>query len=324
VSTKGDTKRQPIKLRTENWNKIACFWKQVSQRYMLHFDRLPKEDIKSLIDEILKEDIFSVNPITIIQQSTEKDENETVKLVEKRIVRDTNTTIGQIAYCDFIKKLHKRTFIPVQILHEKIWEKFTCLAKSESVEEINKTINDFSLNRFVSVFQNKFVEIFATKYQYTSLNFNAETSVIKDGSFVAELERGLVGVNNANIAEDSRNLYDNPLSYDSELEHDILKIRPPDKVVVYGKLPKKAIKLPTYTGGTTTPDFIYAIKKDNSDEVALHFIVEIKSDNMRESDKIAVSAQQSFFKDHGLNIEWKMETNVTEFERDLIKLTRTL
>jgi type III restriction enzyme len=231
VSTKGNTKRPPIKLRPDNWNKIACFWKQVSKRYMLHFKRLPKGEIENLTDEILKEDIFSDNPLTIIQKSTEKGEDGTVKLVEKRITIEANTETGQIAYCDFIKKLHKQTLIPVQILHQKIWENFTGLANSKPVEEINKLMNDHSVNKFVSIFQNKFIEIFATKYEYTSLSFNAETSVIKDGSFVTELERGLVGGNDAqDIVEDSRNLYDYPLSYDSEIEHEILKVHPPDKV----------------------------------------------------------------------------------------------
>jgi type III restriction enzyme len=324
VSTNGDTKRPPVQLRPTNWNRIAGFWQQVSRRYMLHFERLPQGEIENLTDEVLKEDIFSVNPVGIVRQSTEKGDDGTVKLVEKRIMAEADTETGQLAYGDFIKKLHGQTLIPVQILHAKIREKLADFVHAKTVEEINKLMNDNSLSRFVSVFQSRFIEAFATKYKYTSLSFNAETSVMKGGGFVKELERGLLGGSDArDIAEDSRNLYDYPLSYDSEIEHEILKIHPPEQVIVYGKLPKKSIKLPTYTGGTTSPDFVYAIRKNNAgDDVALHFVVETKSDNPRLSDRIALETQKKAFEAIGSDIHWQVETDAAAFERDLRKIAK--
>ena len=103
-----------------------------------------------------------------------------------------------------------------------------------------------------------------------SLDFSAETSIKKDGSFVTELERGLVGVYDASdIQDDPSNLYDLPLSYDSEIEHEVLKIKVPQRVIVYGKLPKGGVKLPlpTYTGVTTSPDFVYAIRNEKNNDV---------------------------------------------------------
>lgn len=103
----------------------------------------------------------------------------------------------------------------------------------------------------------------------------------------------------------------------------MLKVNPPARVVVYGKLPRKSIKIPTSTCGTTSPDFVYAIRGEDSGEISLHFIVETKSDNPRESDKVAVEAQRIFFEQMGVkNIQWKMETNVAEFELDLKELAK--
>ncbi len=62
---------------------------------------------------------------------------------------------------------------------------------------------------------------------------------------------------------------------------------------------------------------MYAIKKDKNME--LHLIVETKSDNMRESDKIAIKSQKEAFKNIQ-NIEWRMSTDVADFERDLKEL----
>ncbi|MDR0919759.1 MAG: hypothetical protein LBM93_11050 [Oscillospiraceae bacterium] len=72
-----------------------------------------------------------------------------------------------------------------------------------------------------------------------------------------------------------------------------------------------------YPGGTTSPDFVYAIKKPNTEDISLHFVVETKSDNLRLSDKIAIEAQEKAFAAMGGNLEWRMETDVREFEMDL-------
>jgi len=320
VSTKGDTKRQPAKLRIDNWNKIADFWKQVSKRYMLHLERLPEGELENLIDAVLNEDIFSDNPITIIQQSTVKGEDGTIQLVERHIPIQADTAFRQIAYGEFIKKIHKQTFIPVQVLHRKIWTHFSTLTRSQTPEEINKLMNDNSLNKFAKVFQSKFVETFATKYAYTSLNYHAETFLFKDGGFVPEIERGLIGAKDM-PGDDPRYLYDYPLSYDSDIEREILQVTPPKRVIVYGKLPRKSIKLPTYTGGTTSPDFVYSIRKKESNDIALHFVVETKSDNKRESDTIAVATQDKAFKAIGGNIDYQEYTRAADFISDLKKLT---
>jgi restriction endonuclease len=48
--------------------------------------------------------------------------------------------------------------------------------------------------------------------------------------------------------------------------------------------------LPTYTGGTTSPDFVYTTRGQKINDVHLHLVVETKSDNPRLSDNIAVAA----------------------------------
>ncbi|MDR0941152.1 MAG: type III restriction-modification system endonuclease [Bacteroidales bacterium] len=317
-------KRSPIKLRQDNWRKIAGFWQQVSKRYMLCLERLKPEDFEKLIDDVLAQNIFDLQGSNIVTYGTQADEDgNRVNLVEEsRAVYVSR--FGLMPYSDFIKKLHKRTFIPIQLLHKKIWAKLseTAIANRYEKDEINAFINEQSLNRFANAFEKAFQTTFSAKYTYDSLDYSAETSIMKNGSFVAELERGLVGSNDANDVKDNdKNLYDLPLAYDSEIEHEVLKVTPPEQVVVYGKLPKKSIKLPTYTGGTTSPDFVYAIKKPNTEDISLHFVVETKSDNLRLSDQIAIEAQEKAFAAMGGNIEWRMESEVSQFVRDLRKLS---
>jgi type III restriction enzyme len=289
---------------------------------------LPESDWEELVQKVLDEDIFCDNSINITKYSTEKnvDGNSGVNsltMTEQNIPVNIKTDLGVLRYGEFVRKLHGRTCIPVSILHRNLWQKLKDLSKQKNVEEINRFLNENSLDKFFNGFKRKFEELFSTKYKYDSLNFSEETSVMRDGNFVAELERGLVGVCDAfDVHDDLRNLYELPLSYDSEIEHKVLKISVPQRVIVYGKLPKGSVKLPlpTYAGGTTSPDFVYAIRNEKTNEVELHLIVETKSDNLRQSDETAILSQQIFFETFPSSINWRMETDVRQIEQDLKQL----
>ena len=105
--------------------------------------------------------------------------------------------------------------------------------------------------------------------------------------------------------------------YDTEPEHDILKLQPEEFVTAFGKLPRRSIKVPLYTGGTSSPDFMYAIEDKNG--VKLNLLVEVKADNERRIDTIITRSQQEFFKQ--LNgIEWKKVVNPDDLRNIINKM----
>jgi type III restriction enzyme len=181
--------------------------------------------------------------------------------------------------------------------------------------------NTNTLEKIIKAFESEFTERYKQKFTYQSLDYTAQTSLFKDGDFVAELSQKYLGANVAKETMDyNRYLYDKAV-YDSEIEHEVLKIDPPEQVIVYGKLPRESIKLPTYTGGTTSPDFVYTTQGQKQDDIYLHLVVETKSDNPRLSDNIAVAAQRKAFEYIGSNIKWELVTDVASFYNDLQKLT---
>ncbi|MDR1814476.1 MAG: hypothetical protein LBR18_06470 [Tannerella sp.] len=190
---------------------------------------------------------------------------------------------------------------------------------------VNELINLISLETVVKAFEEAFAVHFAQKYDYSKLDFSASTTLFKPSSdeFVDELSQGLLGDRTADdISIDARHLYDKAV-YDSDIERDVLKAARPVEVVVYGKLPKRSIKAPTYTGGTTSPDFVYALSTNSGASVNLHLIVETKSENLRMSDQIALKAQEKLFKQiPGIEIVWRKETTVADFEWHLKELSR--
>jgi len=143
-----------------------------------------------------------------------------------------------------------------------------------------------------------------------------------DGALLKEIEAGVVGTSEAkDIADDPRNLYEPPFRFDMELEHDVLKLQLPPEVVVFGKLPRKSIKVPTYTGGTTTPDFVFAIKRQNEKDITLHLVVETKSDDLRGTEQNSIAAQMKLLGSiKGLH--WSLETLSSELAATLNRLIK--
>ena len=137
---------------------------------------------------------------------------------------------------------------------------------------------------------------------------------MQNGSFVSELPAGYVGnFEAADIADDPRNLYETPLFYDSEQpEHAILKISPPQKITVFGKIPRRAIKVPTYTGGSTTPDFVYAVETEAHKN--LYILLETKAQDVRGAEKLAVECQERLFA-IVQNVQWHLITDADEVRR---------
>jgi type III restriction enzyme len=313
ITGNGMPERPKVHLNRENFNKIRDLWDMVTKRFVLEFEKLGKAEIEKLLVSIFSNDELFVRPVTQIKDEYIKSDGETAA-VESGGYRAVDSDLGNMNYGEFLKHLNKRTSLPLVMLHNVL---------STARKGKNTTANSFNTNtlqKIVEAFEIKFTEIYNQKFRYQSLDYTAQTSLFKDGDFVSELSQNYLG---ANIAKDvkhdkERYLYDK-IVYDSDIEHEVLKVKPPEQVIVYGKLPRKSIKLPTYTGGTTSPDFVYTVHRQKQNDVHLHFVVETKSDNPRLSDNIAVAAQKKAFDYIGPSIKWELVTDVANFSRELEK-----
>ena len=93
-------------------------------------------------------------------------------------------------------------------------------------------------------------------------------------------------------------LYDK-LIYDSLLEENNIVSSDISEVLVYGKIPRRSIKIPVCFGGTYSPDFMYIIKnKDGS--LQYNFIIETKdvysNGALRDEEKKKILCGYEFFK----------------------------
>lgn len=308
-----ESKKPVVHLRKDNWEKIRELWDETSKRFMLKYNALSDEEVSSLIDAILANDIFRESRGSVVQMSTEYDPGtDTIKLVEKMI--PVNQDFGQMKYGDFIKRLNKTTSLPINSLHKGL------VKALEGVANPAKKFNENTLNNIIQAFNVKFIEIYAQKYEYDSLDFTANVSVFDARGMVNdELDQGLVGVSLANdVSVQDKYLYEEA-AFDSDIEHEILKVDTPDEVLVFGKLPRRSIKVPTFTGGTTSPDFVYAFREGTSDAIKIHALIEAKGKDgtaLTSEEKVALDAQakiSSMLK----NVDIKMVTKASEIDEIL-------
>ncbi|MDR0536127.1 MAG: type III restriction-modification system endonuclease [Puniceicoccales bacterium] len=302
--------RPVVKLRKENWDKIRVFWEKVTRRYMLEFEKLGAGELEALLDEVLRttregvETTFVESKMEIHTDIMCGNENGDGMILKESNLQ-INSDFSTLPYGKFLSILHRQTCLPLSLLHRKIGEKLSAMTAAGS--SAKPLINTRSAANFVRNFQGAFQRAFQQRYTYRALDFSARTSVFDaTGTLRAELDASAVGTNEAkDVNDDARNLYAPPFRFDSELEHDVLKLNPRDEVVVFGKLPRRSIKVPTYTGGTTTPDFVYAIKRKDERDVSLHLLVETKPDDVRGAEQIAINAQKKAF-DKMFGVKWDL------------------
>lgn len=290
---------EKVKLRKDNWEKIKQLWLEVSQRYMIKFEELSEDKIfeiaKKSIGENLRESEIYNEKESLISDGRE------IRSGVSRV--DSGYTLEAIHYGDFLKKISQNTNISPKIWHKAI------LSKKNNFEK--ECFNAISLANIIRDFKKIFEEEFSQKFKYNKLDFTANTSLIRNGEFVEEVSKSALGAfSSTEIEVDDRNLW-NEICYDSvNPEMEISKIKPAEKVLVFGKIPQRAIRIPLFTGGTTSPDFIYAIKNDKNIEIDL--FIEAKPENLKESDKIAIGGQEIFL--NTVKIEWQKVTSAEEVE----------
>lgn len=318
-ATKSKTKVR-VKLKKENWEKVKELWQKLSNRYMLEFKRIPMQ-IQMIAQEVIgNPNLYEREiPMQIKQSLDASEDSKSVILREKDAEYDRMYLPG-LAYGKFVKSINIATGIPVKEIHKNVIN----LLKSDLKGDA-RFLSEISLNNITREFKKRFDEVFAQAYEYKKLEFQARTSIYNPelDSFVDDINAEVIGVNiDKQIQGESRYLYENPpMRYDSITpERELLRHEYNDKVTVFGKLPKRGIQVPKYTGGSTTPDFIFMIEKE--DATSVYLLVETKAENMRIEDQRIIEIQKKFFNSlKEYNIEFEEATSAQQVYSIIRKLS---
>ncbi len=205
------------------------------------------------------------------------------------------------------------TNIPITVIHKAIRE----YADSRDFE--NSHINESSLTRFIQKFNEWKCDNLQGLFKYKKANCNPRSTGLtnEDGSPKTEIVQGRIGIHMENGIVSSKYLYDT-IAYDSDLERKNIIIGDIDEIVVYGKIPRKSIAIPTIANGTYSPDFMYVVKRGDGQR-ELNIIIETKGvenkSELRGVEKAKINCARKFFEQltfDGYKVFFKEQINNKE------------
>lgn len=259
---------RPVKIRKAAYNEIKSLWEAINQRYLLFYDRDLNDNLEDAVLKLFeKPGVF-----TDIAMRSERDRVSS-NGNEMSIVKETGVQYvvsKTIPYGLFLRRITEVTNIPIKVLH-------SALCKYAKIHGTGFTsrINENTLAGFCAEFASWRIQNLQGRFRYerSKSPIGATALTYADGTVRDEISQGRIGTKIAPGVPSEKYLYDS-YAYDSPLEKDNITADI-DEVVVYGKIPRASVAIPTITGGMYSPDFMYVVKKSSGEKV-INIVVETK------------------------------------------------
>lgn len=281
-----------VRIRPDRFSDLKELWEAVNAKYYLKLDDLTPDEIDSCIDSILNSEIYRpqigrFTQETIVQGA---DSALQVQTETKRVFDATET----IPYGEWLKLAYRQTYLPIERIHAGL------LRRNANAPLPADFFNKATLGEFVAHFTEWMQKEFLERFSYTRIDGPVSATALTDaeGKPLESIVQGNIGVHRDNEAKVPAKFLYESFVYDSPKERTTIRDSNLDEVVVYGKIPRRSIKVPLYFGGSTSPDFMYVVKKKDG-KFAINFIVETKDvdkrSDMRESEQLRMEAAAKFF-----------------------------
>lgn len=275
VKNRNKEPNKPVKIRKARFDELRELWKILNQRYTIRYDYDINREVETALDDILKKgDIFTEQVISSHRDVVASDGEQMTSTRGTGVQYAINQALP---YGIFLKRVSGATNIPVSTIHSAICKYAKMNGKindayfnEQAVTAINMAFADWKIESLQGRFN----------YKRTGSAVGATALTNVDGSVKNEIAQGRVGMKIHEGEAAAKYLYDT-IAYDSplELENIITNLDAGltgvAEVVVYGKIPRNSIAIPTIAGGTYSPDFMYIVSKNNG-EKELNVVVETK------------------------------------------------
>lgn len=291
VKDRNKDKPKPVKIRKAVYNEIKELWETINHRYLLFYDN----DLNDNLDDVLLKLFEKPGVFTDLVMRSDRDVVES-NGAEMNAIRETGVQYvihKTIPYNVFLKRISSATNLPIKVLHTAL----TKYAQNHGTE-FTAHINENTVAGFCAEFsawkndnlQGRF------RYERSKAPLGATALTYADGTVRSEISQGRIGTKIVPGTPSDKYLYDS-YAYDSPLEKDNITADI-DEVIVYGKIPRASIAIPTITGGMYSPDFMYVVKHKNGHK-ELNIIVETKDvenkTDLRGTEKAKIECAKVFF-----------------------------
>lgn len=291
VKDRNKDKPKPVKIRKAVYNEIKELWETINHRYLLFYDN----DLNDNLDDVVLKLFEKPGVFTDLVMRSDRDVVES-NGAEMNVIRETGVQYviqKTIPYNVFLKRISSATNLPIKALHTAL----TKYAQKHGTE-FTAHINENTVAGFCAEFsawkndnlQGRF------RYERSKAPLGATALTYADGTVRSEISQGRIGTKIVPGTPSDKYLYDS-YAYDSPLEKDNITADI-DEVIVYGKIPRASIAIPTITGGMYSPDFMYVVKHKNGHK-ELNIIVETKDvenkTDLRGTEKAKIECAKVFF-----------------------------
>lgn len=291
IKDRNKDKPKPVKIRKTVYNEIKELWETINHRYLLFYD----DDLNNNLEEIALAIFEKPGVFTDLVMRSERDKVESTGK-EMSVFRETGVQYllhKTMPYNLFLKRISAATNLPIRVLHSAL-----CKYAKKHGTGFTSHINENSVAGFCTEFTSWKNENLQGRFKYerSEASLGATALTYADGTVRSEISQGRIGTKLVPGTPSEKYLYD-AYAYDSPLEKDNLTADI-EEVIVYGKIPRSSIAIPTITGGMYSPDFMYVVKHVNGKK-ELNIIVETKDvenkTELRGNEKAKIDCAKVFF-----------------------------
>lgn len=306
VKDRNKQKPKQIKIRKAVYDEIKELWETLNKRYLLFYDSDVNSSIENAVLSLFEnEGIFS----SLTMSSERVVVHSTGTNMELEADTGVQYTINHpVSYGVFLKRISSATNLPIRLLHKALCE----YVKKHG--EIDKTlINESSIVSFCRAFSDWKNANLQSRFNYKASNMpvGATALTYADGKPRNEITQGRIGTKLIEGTPCAKYLYDT-FAYDSPLEKANITTDI-EEVIVYGKIPRSSIAIPTITGGMYSPDFMYVVKKANGQK-ELNVVIETKDvegkTDLRGTEAVKIKCAEIFFdtlKSEGYDVKFRTQ-----------------
>lgn len=299
---------KPVGIRKARFAEIQELWKILNQRYTIWYDAALDAELENGLSDILDNNsIFSEQVISSHRDVLRSDGN--------RMMTETGsgvqyTIANSLPYGLFLKRVASATNIPIQIIHKGICNYTEKYGKIEK-----KFFNEQTVGAIIRSFSEWKIKTLQGRFNYKKTNVQRRATALthNDGTVRDNIAQGRIGIKIEEGEPMEKYLYDTK-AYDSPLELKNIDSAI-DEVIVYGKIPRNSIAIPTITEESYSPDFMYVVKKENG-EKELNIVVETKGvenkSTFRGIEEVKIKCAEVFFKnlsEQGYNVYFRTQLN---------------
>ena len=305
----------PVKIRKARFEELRDLWEKLNQRYTIWYEPDLNIEIDKALDKMLETGSIFTDRFISSRRDIVVSNGDHMSSTSNSGVQ---YTINQaLPYGVFLKRVSDTTNISLEKIHSAI-----CRYTKKSGKIKDSHFNEQAISALVQAFTDWKIETLQGRFRYKKIDGSTGATALTyaDGSVREEIAQGRIGVRMKEGDASDKYLYDEK-AYDSPLE---LKDIESDidgglsgiaEVIVYGKIPRSSIAIPTIAGGTYSPDFMYIVRKTNG-EKELNIVVETKDvenkSTLRGVEAAKIKCAEIFFKNlsaQGYNVHFRTQLN---------------